>query len=85
MFSTLKPQFFPKDLQYFSYIDVWLPEDTPASATSSVAQQVESTTRRVAEEYGKSHPEHGHPKDVSAIDDDFCGRRRSALLEQRHT
>ena len=31
VFSTLKPQFFPKDLQYFSYIDVWLPEDFPAS------------------------------------------------------
>jgi multidrug efflux pump subunit AcrB len=64
VFSTLKPQFFPKDLQYFSYIDVWLPEDSPASATSAVAQQVEAITRRVAEEYGKNHPEHGHPKDV---------------------
>ena len=54
VFSRLKPQFFPKDLQYFSYIDVWLPEDTPASATSTAAQQVESITRRVAEEYGKA-------------------------------
>ena len=64
VFSTLKPQFFPKDLQYFSYIDVWLPEDSPASATSAVAQQVETITRKVAEEYGKNHPEHGHPKQV---------------------
>ena len=37
VFSTLKPQFFPKDLQYFSYIDVWLPEDAPVSATSALA------------------------------------------------
>ena len=39
VFSTLKPQFFPKDLQYFSYIDVWLPEDSPASATSTAASR----------------------------------------------
>ena len=64
VFSTLKPQFFPKDLQYFSYIDVWLPEDSPASATSETAQRVESITRQVAEEYGRNHPVHGHPKDV---------------------
>jgi multidrug efflux pump subunit AcrB len=73
VFSTLKPQFFPKDLQYFSYIDVWLPEDSPASATSAVAQQVESITRQVAEEYGKSHPEHGHPKDVLQSMTTFVG------------
>jgi multidrug efflux pump subunit AcrB len=73
VFSTLKPQFFPKDLQYFSYIDVWLPEDSPASATSAVAQQVESITRRVAEEYSKSHPEHGHPKEVLQSMTTFVG------------
>jgi multidrug efflux pump subunit AcrB len=73
VFSTLKPQFFPKDLQYFSYIDVWLPEDSPASATSAVAHQVESITRRVAEDYGKSHPEHGHPKDVLQSMTTFVG------------
>jgi multidrug efflux pump subunit AcrB len=73
VFSALKPQFFPKDLQYFSYIDVWLPEDSPASATSAVAHQVESITRRVAEEYGKSHPEHGNPKDVLQSMTTFVG------------
>jgi multidrug efflux pump len=73
VFSTLKPQFFPKDLQYFSYIDVWLPEDSPASATSAVAQQVESITRQVAEDYGKSHPEHGRPKEVLQSMTTFVG------------
>ena len=34
--SRLKPQFFPKDLQYLSYVDVWLPEDAPLSATRAV-------------------------------------------------
>ena len=73
VFSTLKPQFFPKDLQYFSYIDVWLPEDSPASATSAVAQQVEAITRSVAEQYGKDRPEHGHPKDVLQSMTTFVG------------
>ena len=73
VFSTLKPQFFPKDLQYFSYIDVWLPEDSPASATSAAAQQVESITRQVAEEYGKNHPEHGHPREVLQSMTTFVG------------
>ncbi len=64
VFSTLKPQFFPKDLQYFSYIDVWLPDDSPLSATREAAQQVEAIVRQVSEEYGKGHTEHGHPKEV---------------------
>ena len=64
VFSTLKPQFFPKDLQYFSYIDVWLPEASPVSATREVTRQVESIVQRVSDDYGKSHPEHGHPKEV---------------------
>ena len=33
--SQLKTQFFPKDLQYLSYVDVWLPEDAPLSATQA--------------------------------------------------
>ncbi|MBV8552778.1 MAG: efflux RND transporter permease subunit [Acidobacteriaceae bacterium] len=64
VFSTLKPQFFPKDLQYFSYIDVWLPENSPVSATGEVTRQVESIVQRVSEDYGKAHSEHGRPKDV---------------------
>jgi multidrug efflux pump subunit AcrB len=73
VFSTLNPQFFPKDLQYFSYIDVWLPEDAPVSATSAVAERAESIVRGVAEEYGKRHPEHGHPKDVLVSMTAFVG------------
>ena len=30
--SRLKTDFFPKDLSYLSYLDVWLPEDAPLSA-----------------------------------------------------
>jgi multidrug efflux pump subunit AcrB len=73
IFSTLNPQFFPKDLQYFSYIDVWLPDDAPVSATRAVAERAESIVRRVAEEYGTRRPEHGHPKNVLVSMTAFVG------------
>src|SRR5262249_25042411 len=53
--SQLKTQFFPQDLQYLAYVDVWLPEDSPVSATNRVAAQVEATVRRVTDEYAKEH------------------------------
>ena len=31
VFSRLKSGFFPTDLQYLSYVDVWVPEDAPLS------------------------------------------------------
>jgi multidrug efflux pump subunit AcrB len=49
--SQLKTNFFPQDLQYLSYVDVWLPEDAPVAATNRVALQVETLVRRVADEY----------------------------------
>jgi multidrug efflux pump subunit AcrB len=49
--SQLKTQYFPQDLQYLSYVDVWLPEDAPLSATAQVVDEVEQTVRRVAGEY----------------------------------
>lgn len=53
--SQLKPQFFPKDLSYLSYIDVWLPEDTALSTTRDVAVRVEQIVRDVAHEQGEHH------------------------------
>ncbi|MBV9483696.1 MAG: efflux RND transporter permease subunit, partial [Acidobacteria bacterium] len=90
VFSTLKPQFFPKDLQYFSYIDVWLPEDSQVSATREVTRQVESIVQRVSEEYGKAHAEHGHPKEVLLSMTSFIGGGgprfwQSATPEDRQT
>jgi multidrug efflux pump subunit AcrB len=58
--GRLKTQFFPKDLQYLSYVDVWLPEDAPLLATRRTAEQVEAMVRQSAEEYFRTHPgEHG--------------------------
>jgi multidrug efflux pump subunit AcrB len=61
--SRLKTQFFPADLQYHSFVDVWLPEDAPVAATDRVARQVEATIRQVVDEYAKEHsddPSHPH-------------------------
>jgi multidrug efflux pump subunit AcrB len=48
--STLKTEFFPKDDQYLSFIDIWMPEDAPLTATRQVVDVVEAETRRMAEE-----------------------------------
>src|SRR6267154_5214712 len=55
--SRLKTDFFPKDLSYLSYLDVWLPEDAPLSATKEAARSAEEVVREAAQEYGKAHPE----------------------------
>ena len=45
--STLKPQFFPKDLSYLSYVDVWLPPDAAsARRTSSQKGQRPSSAKK---------------------------------------
>jgi multidrug efflux pump subunit AcrB len=48
----VKKAFFPKDLSYLSYVDVWLPEDSPASATSERAREVDAIIREVGKDYG---------------------------------
>jgi multidrug efflux pump subunit AcrB len=57
----LKTQFFPKDLQYLSYVEVWLPEDAPLIATREVAEHVEAIVQREAHEYFAHHKSHGEP------------------------
>lgn len=63
LMSQLRTQFFPKDLSYLSYVDVWLPEDAPLLATNEAAVNAEHVIREVVSEYGK-HPEHGNPHEV---------------------
>ncbi len=48
----LKKNFFPKDLNYIAYVDVWLPEDSPVSATQEKAVEVEDVVKQVASPYG---------------------------------
>ncbi len=57
IFSQLKTSFFPDDVQYWSYVDVWLPNDVNFEATAQAAQQVENIIRQQAEVWGKNHPD----------------------------
>jgi len=45
--KQLRTQFFPKDLQYLSWVDVWLPEDAPLAATERATNQAEAIVREV--------------------------------------
>ena len=57
--SQLKTQFFPRDLQYLSYVEVWLPEDAPLIATREITEQVEQIVRRESKKYFDHHESHG--------------------------
>jgi multidrug efflux pump subunit AcrB len=57
--SQLKTQFFPKDLSYLSYVEVWLPEDAPLEATNRATIRAEAVIRDVFKEYGDRHAESG--------------------------
>jgi multidrug efflux pump subunit AcrB len=55
LLARAKTQFFPKDLSYLSYIDVWVPEDAPLSVANAAAVEAERVIREVAEEFGNHH------------------------------
>jgi multidrug efflux pump subunit AcrB len=47
--SHLKSQFFPEDVQYWFYLDIWLPNDVPLGATNDTALRAEQVVRKVVE------------------------------------
>jgi len=47
--SHLKSQFFPEDVQYWFYLDIWLPNDVPLSVTNDTALRAEQVVRKVIE------------------------------------
>ncbi|HUO59850.1 MAG TPA: efflux RND transporter permease subunit [Candidatus Acidoferrales bacterium] len=67
--KALHPQFFPKDLSYLSYVDVWLPPDAPLGATNAVCQRAEAVIRQESERFGQEH----HDKDVLKSMTTFVG------------
>ncbi len=72
--TGLKVQFFPKDLSYLSYVDVWLPEDSTVAATNAAAETAERIIRNVAMAYGREHAgAEGHPTDILASLTTFVG------------
>jgi multidrug efflux pump subunit AcrB len=48
--SQLKTQFFPLDIQYWFYLDIWLPNDVPLSATNDAALRAEEVVRRIIQD-----------------------------------
>ncbi len=59
LFSQLKTSFFPDDVQYWSYVDVWLPNDANFDATNQAAQQVEQIIRQQADVCGQEASRQG--------------------------
>jgi multidrug efflux pump subunit AcrB len=62
--SQLKTQYFPKDLAYLSYVDVWLPEDAPLTSTIETSRRVEQVIQHVSAEF---HKEHGDETEGSVL------------------
>lgn len=56
VFKQLKSAFFPEDVQYWSYVDVWLPNNANLDATNQATREVERIIREQAEQFGKEHP-----------------------------
>ena len=52
--SYLKQQFFPEDIQYWFYLDIWLPNDVPLTATNDAAVKAEQVVRQVVEGLAKT-------------------------------
>jgi multidrug efflux pump subunit AcrB len=73
MQSKLNPQYFPNDLSYLFYLDVWLPEDAPVSATDQVTRQVEKVVREAAVDYGRKIGKKDKPADVLTSITSFVG------------
>jgi multidrug efflux pump subunit AcrB len=55
---TTKTQYFPNDVQYWSYIDIWLPNGTSIMQTRDVARQAEFIVNDVLYGYEKRHGKH---------------------------
>jgi multidrug efflux pump subunit AcrB len=74
IFAQLNPAFFPEDVQYWSYIDVWLPNDSNLGATNQSALKAEQIIREQADKYGREHPgKDGKPAQVLRYVTTFVG------------
>jgi multidrug efflux pump subunit AcrB len=74
VFTRLNTAFFPEDVQYWSYIDVWLPNDANLNATNQTALRVEEIVRDQARKYAKEYEGKGdHPTPVLRYVTTFVG------------
>jgi multidrug efflux pump subunit AcrB len=56
LLTRVKTAFFPDDVQYWSYVDVWLPNGSSVTASNDTATQVETVVRETVEQYAREHP-----------------------------
>jgi multidrug efflux pump subunit AcrB len=56
LFTQMKTAFFPDDVQYWSYVDVWLPNGSSVTASDETTKQVETMIRQTTEQYAREHP-----------------------------
>ena len=74
IFAQLNTAFFPEDVQYWSYLDVWLPNDSNIDATNQTSLQAERIIREQADKYGREHPgKDGKPTQILRYVTSFVG------------
>jgi multidrug efflux pump subunit AcrB len=65
--SHLKQQFFPEDVQYWFYLDIWLPNDVPLTATNDTAAKAEAVVRQVLSDREARSHENKKEHDLTSI------------------
>jgi multidrug efflux pump subunit AcrB len=65
--SRLKQQFFPEDVQYWFYLDVWLPNDVPLTATNDAALQAEAVVCQVLSDTEARSHENKNQHDLTSV------------------
>ena len=55
---------YKRQVQYWSYLDIWLPNDTPLSTTNDTTERIETIIRKVVGDYEQSHPGNKFRPDV---------------------
>jgi multidrug efflux pump subunit AcrB len=65
--SHLKQQFFPEDVQYWFYLDVWLPNDVPLTATNDAAVKAEEVVRQVLAGARERSPKDNNKQNLTSI------------------
>ncbi|MEQ9619598.1 MAG: efflux RND transporter permease subunit [Deltaproteobacteria bacterium] len=64
---NLKTSFFPEDVQYLSYVDVWLPNETTLSNTNEVASKAENVIRETAAAHADGKKEENQLESVTSF------------------
>jgi len=74
LFRLLKTDFFPFDVQYLAYVELWLPNSAALGQTGDLSRQAEAVIARTAQEYGAQHRgRDGKPRPILRSITSFVG------------